>query len=94
MNALDQLTSGTTENACKQNATVALRQLATNRDLRIFLTALVKYSKSDWGKTVRACQILYSVLQSSIMITADSPLLDEISKVPHIAAFLRRISEE
>jgi hypothetical protein len=78
----------------KPNAVAALRKLATNKDIRIFLTSLCKYSKADWAGFLRACRILYTVMQSSLLIKEDSALMDEIVKVPHIAMFFKRMSEE
>jgi hypothetical protein len=78
----------------KTNVTLAIRKLATNRDIRVFLTSLCKYSKSDWASLMRTFKIIYSVMQSSLLIKEDSQLMDEIVKVPHIAMFFRRITEE
>jgi len=76
------------------NVTAAIRRLSTNKDIRIFLTALCKYSKSDWASFIRTCKIVYQVMQSSLMIKSDSSLLDEIVKTPHIAMFFRRLTED
>jgi hypothetical protein len=72
----------------------ALRKIATNKDIRIFLTSLCKYSKSDWASFTRCCKILYSVMQSSLLIKQDSNLMDEIVKTPHIAMFFKRLNDE
>ena len=77
----------------KPNVVLALRKIGTNKDLRIFLTSLCKYSKSDWAGMIRNAKILYQVFQSSILIKEDSSLLDEISRVPHIAMFFKRLNE-
>ena len=77
----------------KPNVVLALRKIGANKDLRIFLTALCKYSKSDWASMIRTAKILYQVFQSSILIKEDSQMLDEISKVPHIAMFFKRLNE-
>lgn len=92
LSSLDQFLSGPQPE--KPNVTAAIRKLATNKDIRIFLTALCRYSKSDWAALVRTCRILYSVMQSSLLIKDDSSLMDEIVKVPHIAMFFRRLTEE
>ena len=42
---------------------------------------------------IRTAKILYQVFQSSILIKEDSELLNEISRVPHIAAFFKRLNE-
>jgi hypothetical protein len=94
MSSLDQFLAGPSMAPEKPNVVGALRKLAANKDLRIFLTSLCKYSKADWASLVRACRILSSVLQSSILIKQDSAMMDEIAKVPHIAMFFRRITEE
>ena len=94
LSSLDQFIAGEGQQAEKPNVTAALRKLSTNKDLRIFLTALCKYSKADWAALVRAGKILYSVAQSSLLIKDDAPLMDEIIKVPHIAMFFKRLSNE
>jgi hypothetical protein len=93
MSSLDQLIDGPKDQSDKPNAQLALRKLASNKDLRIFLTSLCKYSKADWAAMIRASRILYSVMQSSLLIKQDSGMMDEILKTPHIAAFFRRITE-
>jgi hypothetical protein len=80
--------------ATKPNPTAAIRKLSANKDIRIFLTALCKYSKADWASFLRSCRILYGVMQSSLLIKSDSPLIDEITSVPHIAMFFRRLNDE
>jgi hypothetical protein len=77
----------------RPNVVLALRKIGSNKDLRIFLTALCKYSKSDWAAMIRTAKILYQVFQSSILIKQDSTLLDEIARVPHIAMFFKRLNE-
>jgi hypothetical protein len=94
MSSLDQFIAGNTRPSNAMNTTAALRSIATNKDIRIFLQSLCKYSKADWAKLVRTCRILYSVMQSSLLIKEDSPLMDEIAKVPHIAMFFRRMNDE
>jgi hypothetical protein len=93
MSSLDQLIAGEGQSTEKPNVTAAIRKIGTNKDIRIFLTSLCKYSKSDWASLVRTCRILYSVMQSSLLIKEDSALMDEIVKVPHIAMFFRRMTE-
>ena len=94
MSSLDKLISQDESAPEKPNVVLALRKIGANKDLRIFLTALCRYSKSDWAGMIRTAKILYQVFQSSILIKQDSAMLDEISKVPHIAAFFRRLNEE
>ena len=94
LSSLDQLIAGEGQGPEKPNVTAAIRKIATNKDIRIFLTAMCKYSKADWASFVRTCRILYSVMQSSLLIKEDSQLMDEIVKVPHIAAFFRRLTED
>ena len=79
--------------AVAPNIKLELRKLATNKDIRIFLTALCRYSKADWAAFLRTCTIVYNVMSSSMLIKADSELMDEILKTPHIAAFFRRLTE-
>jgi hypothetical protein len=93
MSSLDQLIAGEGQSTDRPNVTAAIRKIATNKDIRIFLTSLCKYSKSDWAALVRTCRILYSVMQSSLLIKEDSVLMDEIVKVPHIAMFFKRLTE-
>lgn len=78
----------------KPNVIAAIRKISTNKDIRIFLTSLCKYSKSDWASLIRTFRILYQVIQSSILIKEDSALLEEIVRTPHIAVFFRRLTEE
>ena len=78
----------------RQGVVLAIRKLATNKDLRVFLTALCKYSKADWAAMVRACKLLYSVMQSSLLIKNDSALADELVRTPHIAMFVKRLTED
>ena len=92
MSNLDKLLDAPTS-VEQPNIILALRKLSTNKDIRIFLTALCKYSKADWANFIRACKILYSVMTSSILIKQDSAMMDEILKVPHIAAFFKRLTE-
>jgi hypothetical protein len=94
LSSLDKLISQDESAPEKPNVVLALRKIGANKDLRIFLTALCRYSKSDWAGMIRTAKILYQVFQSSILIKQDSAMLDEISKVPHIAAFFRRLNEE
>jgi hypothetical protein len=94
LSSLDKLIDGEGQSSDKPNVTAAIRKIATNKDIRIFLTSLCKYSKSDWASLVRTCRILYSVMQSSLLIKEDSLLMDEIVKVPHIAMFFRRLTDE
>jgi hypothetical protein len=93
LSSLDQLINQPETHPEKPNVILALRKIGANKDLRIFLTALCKYSKSDWSGMIRTAKILYQVFQSSILIKEDSALLDEISRVPHIAAFFKRLNE-
>lgn len=94
MSSLDKLISQDESAPDKPNVVFALRKIGANKDLRIFLTSLCRYSKSDWAGMIRTAKILYQVFQSSILIKQDSALLDEIARVPHIAAFFRRLNEE
>ena len=94
MSSLDKLISQDESAPEKPNVVFALRKIGANKDLRIFLTSLCRYSKSDWAGMIRTAKILYQVFQSSILIKQASALLDEIARVPHIAAFFRRLNEE
>ena len=94
MSSIDDVIASDGTQQDKPNIVGAIRKLATNKEIRLFLTALCKYSKSDWAAFSRACKIVYSVMQSSLLIKQDSPLMDEIVKVPHIAMLFRRITEE
>jgi hypothetical protein len=96
MSSIDNLLAQTSASneASHEKVIVAVRRLSTNKDIRIFLTALCKYSKGDWAQLVRTCKVVYQVMQSSLLIKEDSKLLDEIVKTPHIAMFFRRLTEE
>jgi len=76
------------------DVTLAIRKLSSNKDVRIFLTSLCKYSKADWAGFLRTCQVIYGVMQSSLLIKQDSTLMEEILRAPHIAMFFRRLTEE
>jgi hypothetical protein len=78
----------------RDNIKLALRKLGTNKELRIFLTSICKYSKPQWADLLKTCRLVYSVLQSSVLIKSDSDMADEILKIPHIAIFFRRLTEE
>ena len=78
----------------KPDVVLAIRKLATNKDIRIFLTALCKYSKTDWSNFLKTCRVVYGVMQSSMLIKQDAALMDEILKTPHIAIFFRRLTDE
>jgi hypothetical protein len=77
-----------------ENMVVAIRNLATNKELRMFLTAITRYSKADWSKMVRHVRTLYGVAQSSLLMSSDSSVMNELRKYPHIAAFIERVSAE
>jgi hypothetical protein len=96
MSSIDNLLAQTTASneVSQANIVAAVRRLSTNKDIRIFLTALCRYSKADWASFIRTCKLVYQVMQSSIMVKEDSKLLDEIVKTPHIAMFFRRLTEE
>jgi hypothetical protein len=74
--------------------TAAIRKLATNKDLRLFLTAICKYSKADWESMTRTCKMLYNVAQTSLLMRDDSHILGELVKYPHIAVFVDRLAHE
>ena len=93
MRALDQFIEGSKE-VHQESCILALRKLAVNKDIRIFLTALCKYSKADWASFVRSCRILQGVMQSSLLIKEDSALMEELMKTPHIAVFIERLGAE
>ena len=78
----------------RQSVILAFRKLAANKDLRVFLTAICKYSKADWAALMRTCKLIYSVAQSSMLIKADSSLMDELVKTPHVAMFFKRVTED
>lgn len=93
MSSLDKLLD--TQPTDKQiDPIAAIRTLAVNKDIRTFLTSLCKYSKADWAAFLRTCRVIYGVMQSSLLIKQDSKFMDEIVKVPHIAVFFRRLTEE
>jgi hypothetical protein len=75
-----------------ENMVVAIRNLATNKELRMFLTAITRYSKADWSKMVRHVRTLYGVAQSSLLMSSDSSVMNELRKYPHISAFIERVS--
>jgi hypothetical protein len=93
VSSLDQLLAGEGTGPEKPNIIAAIRKIGANKDLRIFLTSICKYSKSDWASYGRALKILYSVMQSSILIKEDSALMNEITSIPHIAVFFKRLNE-
>lgn len=96
MSSIDNLLAqaSASNEASQDKVVAAVRSLSTNKEIRIFLTALCKYSKADWAQFIRTCKLVYQVMQSSLMIKKDSKLLDEIVKTPHIAMFFRRITQE
>jgi hypothetical protein len=93
LSSLDQLLAGEGAGSEKPNITAAIRKIGANKDLRIFLTAICKYSKADWASYGRAFKILYSVMQSSLLIKDDSVLMNEVTSIPHIAVFFKRLTD-
>jgi hypothetical protein len=84
----------TQEIASKEKVTLSLRRLATNKDLRTFLTAICQYSKPKWAELAADCKVLYTVAQSSLLVTDDSTLMNEIVRAPHFACLFARITED
>jgi hypothetical protein len=79
--------------AAKVNALSAIRMLATNKEIRIFLTALCKYSPDQWACFIRNCKLVFSLMQSSILIKDDSEVMDALLRIPHVLTFFRRLTE-
>lgn len=95
MSAVDELLSSEpVEQVGPAQVTAAIRKLATNKDLRIFLTAICRYSKADWASITKTCKMLYNVAQTSLLMRDDKHLLDELVKYPHIAVFVDRLAHE
>jgi hypothetical protein len=94
MSVLDNfIASGEAQSvADKGKVTVSLKRLATNKDLRLFLTAICRYSKRDWEQLLSDCKTLYTVAQSSLLVTDDSALMREITSAPHFACLFARIA--
>ena len=92
--SLDRLIDAVPSQEKSADVSLAIRKLATNKDIRVFLTALCKYSRSDWAAFMRTCRIVYGTMQSSLLIKQDSAMMDEILRAPHIAMFFRRVTEE
>lgn len=94
MSAIDELTKEGQGTPKALDVVLTIRKLASNKDLRIFLTAICRYSKGDWKAFVHNLRCIYDVLQSSILIKQDSQLADEIMKVPHFKAIFARLDSE
>jgi len=95
MNSLERFLEGPSGHETTQaNASLAIRKLACNKDIRIFLTSLCKYNKEDWASLMSCCRILFGVFQSSALIQSDSNIMDELVRTPHIAKFFSRLTEE
>jgi hypothetical protein len=95
VSAIEELLSSTpAEHVGPAQITAAIRKLATNKDLRIFLTAICKYSKADWESMTKTCKMLYNVAQTSLLMRDDKHLFDELVKYPHIAVFVDRVAHE
>jgi hypothetical protein len=94
MSAIDDLLATDTSKPQEADVATAIKLLATNKDLRIFLTSICKYSKADWAALVRRCKLLYSVAQQSLLVRDDKKLMHELVKYPHIAVFADRIANE
>jgi len=94
MSAIEELLSSDSNKPAEVDVAAAIRLLATNKDLRIFLTAICRYSKADWAALVRRCKLLYSVAQQSLLVRDDKKLMQELIKYPHIAVFADRIANE
>jgi len=71
-----------------------IRRLAMNRDLKAFVTAVNKYSKADWATLKATFKTAYAIFQSSMLITNNSMLADELRKYPHLVVLFERIENE
>jgi hypothetical protein len=93
--ALDKLTDESfTPSTNKVSVQTAINLLATNKDLRIFLQSITRYSKADWQKFLERMSIVYQVLQSTALVQDESVIAIEIAKYPHLAALFKRLHEE
>ena len=90
----DMLANETPKEITDAQVKMAIRKLATNKDLRVFLTAINRYSKSDWEGIIKTCKLLYTVAQSSLLIRDDRNVMEELVKYPHIACFMERLAHE
>lgn len=95
MSNLDKMLERQSDTLAPQvSAAAAIRALAANRELKTFLIAICRYSKADWARMLRNVKALYAFVQSSLLVKSDSNIMDELVKVPHIAFFFRRLTEE
>ena len=93
--ALDRLTDENfTPSTNKVSIQTAIKLLATNKDLRIFLQSITRYSKADWAKFLERMGIVYQVFQSTALVSNGSEVEQEIAKYPHLAALFKRLHEE
>jgi hypothetical protein len=70
-----------------------IAKLATNKDIRIFLTALARYPQAKFDDMMRDFKIFYQGIQQSAL-RKDDAVIRELAKYPHIAAFIVRITED
>jgi hypothetical protein len=93
--ALDKLTDENfIPSTHKVSVETAIKLLATNKDLRIFLQSITRYSKTEWANFLDRMSTVYQVLQSTALIRNDATIAKEIAKYPHLAALFKRLNEE
>jgi hypothetical protein len=93
--ALDRLTDENfSPSTSKISIQTAIQLLATNKDLRIFIQSLNRYSKAEWQKFLERMGMVYQVFQSTALVRDESVIATEIAKYPHLAALFKRLNED
>jgi hypothetical protein len=92
--ALDKLLASYDQDTTTAQGVLAIRGLATNKDVRLFLTALNRYSDSQWREFLRVCRIVGELAGADGLAGCENRLAAEMAKYPHIAKFMTRLYGE
>ena len=75
----------------KQSPEHAVRVIATDKGMRIFLIYLCGLRNDRFDELATAVKALWQIVQNDMIATEDSGLMQELAKYPHVASFLRRV---
>lgn len=92
--ALDNLLKSYESNTTTAIGCAAIRNLAVNKEVRIFLTALNSYSDAKWHEFTRLCRVVGELAGTDALTGGENKLAAEMAKYPHIAKFMQRLYGE
>jgi hypothetical protein len=69
-----------------------IKRLAVNKPLRIFLQSINGMNNIQFASLVSDCKTLFTIAQNDMIMTKDSGILEQITRVPHFVAFIERLS--